>query len=107
MKQAIHIKSEARDLILVAMEFHRKQLDGLGQRLFDIAFNKMHRSDTVFKLDGMEMIYISQSLNKYHKHLCAIHKYHDAERYRFLAAQIEKIRITFQMTYGPKIEKSS
>lgn len=107
MKQSIHMKSEARDMIIIAMEFHRKELDGLGQKLFDIAYNKMNRPETIFKLDGMEMIYVAQSLNKYRKHLSSLHKHHEAERYKYLAAQMEKIRICFQMANGPKIEKSS
>ncbi|CEG25971.1 hypothetical protein [Bacillus sp. B-jedd] len=105
MKQGIYLQPVQREMIKTAMRAYRKGLNGLGQRLFDIAYNKVKDMGRRIELDGMEMIFISQSLNQHGKGLSASGKIVESRHYRHLAMGIEDIRIHFQQTNGPKVKK--
>jgi hypothetical protein len=108
MKQAIFLFPAQRELIKTAMRFNRQSLQGMSQKLFDIAYNKVKSMDGfVVKLDGMEMIYVTQSLHKYGKYLSRLHKFEESEIYRSHAVQMDLIRETFQRENGPKKEKAA
>lgn len=103
MKQRLYLLSVQREMLKNAMRSHRKSLAGMGQKLFDIVFTKVKGMNRTVELDGMEMIYISQSLNSYAKKLSNAGKIADSQHYRMLAMEIEQIRIWFQQTNGPKV----
>ncbi|UII56684.1 hypothetical protein LS684_04255 [Cytobacillus spongiae] len=105
MKQSIYLIPAQRELIKTAMRSYRLGLEGIGQRLFDIAYKKVLSMNNQIELDGMEMIYIAQALNKCGKVLSSSGKYREAQIYRQLAQEVECIRIQFQRTNGPKITK--
>lgn len=102
MKQTISLNQTHKNMIESAMKYYQGSLQGMGQRLFDIAFNKVRGivTDSV-DLDGMEMIYVTQALNSYGKKLSSLREFEGAARYRMLASHIEKIRITFQRQHSP------
>lgn len=104
MKQRLYLLSVQREMLKNAMRSHRKSLAGMGQKLFDIVFTKVKGMNRTVELDGMEMIYISQSLNSYAKKLSNAGKIADSQHYRILAMEIEQIRIWFQQTNGPKVQ---
>ncbi|WLR54313.1 hypothetical protein LC048_17965 [Mesobacillus subterraneus] len=103
MKQRLYLLTVQREMLKNAMRNHRKTLTGMGQQLFDIALIKVGGMNRVVELDGMEMIYISQSLNSYAKKLSNAGKIVDSQHYRMLAMEIEQIRIWFQQTNGTKV----
>jgi hypothetical protein len=103
MKQRLYLLTVQREMLKNAMRNQRKSLDGMGERLFDIVYSKIEVMNRSVELDGMEMIYISQSLNSYAKKLSNAGKITDSQHYRMLAMEIEQIRIWFQQTNGPKI----
>lgn len=105
MKQQLHISHADKQMILIAMSEFRNGLKGMGKRLFDISFNKVTNMQNSVDLDGMEMIYITQSLNVYGKKLSTDHFFEMATRYRILASEIELIRIKFQLENGPSVKK--
>lgn len=105
MKQAIYLLPVQREMIKNAMKNYRKGLTGIGQKMFDISYNKIMQMNRTVELDGMEMIYISQALNKHGKQLSAVGKFYESEHYRIIAMEVERIRITFQYQYGPKVQK--
>ncbi|TYS50113.1 hypothetical protein [Bacillus infantis] len=105
MKQILKLNSSDHSMIITAMTAFRQELEGMGQLLFDIAFNKLREAQPSVELDGMEMIYVTQSLNKYGKQLREMDRLDQSERYRLLGAEIERVRFNFQYTNGPKIGK--
>ncbi|PKG23928.1 hypothetical protein [Niallia nealsonii] len=105
MKQAIYLLNTQKQMVITAMEFHRSTLQGMNKKLFDIAFNKVNRMDEVLELDGMEMIYLTQSMNRYAKYLSKLGEIYESKLYRAAAEGIEIIRIKFQMENGPKVKK--
>ncbi|UOE54942.1 hypothetical protein [Cytobacillus oceanisediminis] len=105
MKQILHIPDTQKEMILTSMEVHRQGLKGTGKRVFDIAYNKILKMDHSLELDGMEMMYVSQALNSYGKKLVGSRLYDEAGTYRSMAMEMERIRINFQRTNGPKIKK--
>lgn len=106
MKQQLKISRENKQMILKAMSQYRNGLKGMGQRLFDISFNKIRGMKSCIDLDGMEMIYVTQSLNFYGKQLSASQFFEMATKYRMLASDIERIRIKFQLENGPTVKKN-
>ncbi|WP_226619842.1 hypothetical protein [Cytobacillus firmus] len=106
MKQQLQITPENKQMILNAMSEYRNGLKGTGQRLFDISFNKIRGMQSCVDLDGMEMIYVTQSLNFYGKQLSASKIFEMATKYRMLASDIERIRIKFQLENGPTVKKN-
>ncbi|WP_141433004.1 hypothetical protein [Bacillus sp. 03113] len=106
MKQAIYLTPVHREMIKTAMRFYRKGLSGSGKQLFDIAFGKVNKMDKRIELDGMEMVYITQSLSKYGKYFCEIGKYCEGEIYRMQGMEMERIRIYFQYQNGPRVDKT-
>ena len=105
MKQPIVLSSGQQEMIKTAMQFKRSTLQGMNKKLFDIAFNKVNQMDHVVELDGMEMIYLAQSMNKYAKYLSKRGEIEKSKLYRAAAEGIEIIRIKFQMENGPKVKK--
>lgn len=105
MKQILNFNSSNHSMILTAMAAFRQDLEGMGKRLFDIAFNKVKGAKPSVELDGMEMIYVTQSLNKYGKQLRKVGRMDESEQYRLLGSEVERIRFNFQYTNGPKIGK--
>lgn len=105
MKQILKFNSNNHSMILTAMTAFRQDLEGMGQRLFDIAFKKVRNAAPSVELDGMEMIYVTQSLNKYGKQLRKMGRMDESEQYRLLGSEVERIRFNFQYTNGPKIDK--
>lgn len=108
MKQAIYLQKVQKEMIKTSMRFYRERLSGLGKDMFDISFSKINEMDgTRVELDGMEMIYIAQSLNSYAKYLSAYKKYIESYHFRIFASEFEEIRIHFQRMNGPKIKAAS
>lgn len=105
MKQALFLVPVQREMIKTAMRSHRLSLVGSGQMLFDISYNKIKNMNVKVELDGMELIYIAQSLNSYAKKLITAKKFVEANKYRGMGLEIEQIRIQFQLQYGPKVKK--
>ncbi|EWG08865.1 hypothetical protein [Cytobacillus firmus] len=105
MKQLLHIPGTQKDMILTSMEVHRQGLNGMGKRLFDIAYSKILKMDHSVELDGMEMMYVSQALNSFGKRLAGIRLFDEAGNYRSMAMEMERIRINFQRTNGPSVKK--
>jgi hypothetical protein len=106
LKQQLNLTRENKQMILNAMAEYRNGLNGMGQRIFDISFNKIRGMKSCIDLDGMEMIYVTQSLNSYGKRLSASQIFEMATKYRMLASDIERIRIKFQLENGPTVKKS-
>lgn len=104
MKQLLHIPGAQKEMILTSMEVHRQRLKGMGKRLFDIAYSKILKMNHSVELDGMEMMYVSQALNSFGKRLAGIRLFDEAGNYRSMAMEMERIRINFQRTNGPKIQ---
>ena len=106
MKQTIYLNSEQHSIIQKAMSSFRNGLGRMDQKLFDIAFNKVLGMNESVDLDGMEMIFITQSLNKYAKKLVANGQYIDSEPFRNLGREIEQIRFEFQYKNAPQLIKA-
>lgn len=104
MRQRLYLLPVQREMLKNAMRNQRKGLSGMGLRLFDIVFNKVEGMKRTVELDGMEMIYLSQSLNAYGKKLSNTGKFTESQHYRMLAMEMEGIRIYFQQTNGPKVQ---
>jgi hypothetical protein len=106
MKQTISLDRTHKIMVAKAMKFYQGSLQGMGKRLFDIAFNKvLEMGEDSVDLDGMEMIYVTQALNSYGKKLSSLKEYEGAACYRSLASHIEKTRISFQREHSPILKK--
>jgi hypothetical protein len=106
MKQTLRLNIEQHSLVKDAMGAFREGLERMDQRLFDIAFNKILTMENSVELDGMEMIFITQALNKFAKNLIINGQYVKSEPFRMLGMEIEDIRFNFQYQNAPQIIKS-
>ncbi|MGQ4668607.1 hypothetical protein ACUIJN_22775 [Metabacillus halosaccharovorans] len=108
MKQTINFSTEQKIMVLIAMDNYRSTLNGLGQRMFDIAYNKIKDMKSHVDLDGMEMIYVTQALRYHGKALAFKEKKRTVlvNRFRIFADQIEDIRKAFQTKNNP-MEKAA
>jgi len=106
MKQSIFLLEEQKDMVTIAMNYNRLTLQGMNQKLFDIAFNKVNQNNNPVELDGMEMILVSQSLHKYGKFLSNSNQIKESKKYRIYGDIFEEIRKNFQKLNGPKLKKS-
>lgn len=106
MKQTIYLNIEQHDIVQKAMGLFRNGLGRMDQKLFDIAFNKVLEMRDSVDLDGMEMIFITQALNKHAKQLVASGQYIESEPFRNLGREIEQIRFEFQYNNAPQLIKA-
>ncbi|WP_299090435.1 hypothetical protein [uncultured Metabacillus sp.] len=104
MKQTIKLTNLQKDMSVIAMRNYRKTLNGLGQKLFDIAFKKVQQMNEEVKLDGMEMIYITQSLRFQGKEYAQSGNQEMAVLYREFGNRIELIRFEFQRRNNPLLK---
>lgn len=104
MKQSIKLSNFQKDLALVAMRNYRKTLNGSGQKLFDISYKKVQQMEKEIKLDGMEMIYLTQALRFQGKEYFQTNNKEMSMLYRDLGNQIEDIRFTFQHKNNPLLK---
>lgn len=108
MRQTIFTTPEQKKMIVYAMENHRKTIKGkMNKKMFDIALDKMKEMRGSVELDGMELIYVSQSLRTQAKSLIATGKAHSALVFRKLGDTVELIRTDFFKDVVLSIKKSS
>ncbi|MBM7606019.1 hypothetical protein JOC75_004047 [Metabacillus crassostreae] len=106
MKETIKLSIFQKDMVIVAMRNFRNTKDRMGQKLFDVAFEKVRKMNKQVELDGMEMIYITQSLRFQSKEFAQEGKKEVSHLYRNFGDQLEEVRKAFQMRNLPEILKN-
>lgn len=107
MKAKIQLNRAQREMVINAMKTFRLTLEGISQKQFDIAYNKVLAMTNVVYLDGMEMIYTVRALRRRGKLFWAIRKYEEYKHYNELASLLEQTRIEFQLSNKPKIKNAA
>ena len=93
--------------ILHAIHAYKMELNGFEKRLFEVMSKKVFNKGKDVELDGMEMKLITTALMKRGDFLEMKGRPFDADHFYKLAAEVTLIRINFQQTNGPKIEKAA
>ncbi|WP_368657662.1 hypothetical protein AB3Z07_21360 [Metabacillus halosaccharovorans] len=106
MKEIIKPSKFQKDMITISMRNFRTTQQGIGQKLFDISYQKVQNMNEQIELDGMEMIYIAQSLRFQSKQFAQSGRNELAKLYRGYGDQIEEVRKAFQMRNMPEIAKN-
>ncbi|MCV9886270.1 hypothetical protein [Metabacillus halosaccharovorans] len=106
MKETIKPSKFQKEMITISMINFRNTQKGMGRKLFDISYQKVQKMNEQVELDGMEMIYISQSLRFQSKQFAQSGRNELAKLYRGYGDQIEKVRKAFQMRNMPEIAKN-
>lgn len=106
MKETIKPSKFQKDMITISMRNFRNTQKGIGRKLFDISYLKIKNMNDQVELDGMEMIYIAQSLRFQSKQFAQSGRNELARLYRSYGDQIEEIRKAFQMRNIPEIVKN-
>lgn len=107
MKQEIPLVESQYSMILTAMNFYRESLIETKKKVFDISLNKIKEKNPIVFLDGMEMICVTKALLEYARHLDCMNHFLEAKPYYQESEKMDKLRIYFQKTNGPKVKNEN
>lgn len=105
-KETIKFTNFQKDMVIISMRNFRNTKDRMGQKLFDIAFEKVQKMDNQVDLDGMEMIYITQSLRFQSKKFAQDGKKEISNLYRRFGDEMEQTRKDFQNNFLMEVQKN-
>jgi len=93
MIQGIVLDAKEKELLIRSMTFFRENFKGYSVSQLDAAYLEVTSPSSIIYATTVELIFMTQSLFKYGKHLSQNGYFSEPSQFRTLAVEMEMIRI--------------